>query len=324
MNHKQILPGIGAALGMLILILDGKTALEGAQVGIDLCLRTVIPSLFPFFILSIVLTSSFMGARLPLLSPIQKLCGIPEGAESILISGFLGGYPVGAQCISTAFHTGQLSKKDAERMLAFCNNAGPAFLFGMVATMFPNIKFTWALWGIHIASALCVALWMPGKTSQQISICGEPNLSVSKALQSSLRIMASVCGWIVLFRVMISFGERWFLWMIPVELQVLLKGFLELSNGCCELNLIPDLSVRFLICSSALAFGGLCVTMQTVSVTKGLSLRMYFIGKLLQAVFSLTLATGLIYQQWIPAIGMLLILLWKNRKNSSIHATVGV
>ena len=39
-----------AALGMLVLILDSKTALAGAREGIDLCIRTVIPSLFPFFL----------------------------------------------------------------------------------------------------------------------------------------------------------------------------------------------------------------------------------------------------------------------------------
>ena len=41
------------SLGMLALILDGRTAIEGARQGIGLCLRTVIPSLFPFFVLSI-------------------------------------------------------------------------------------------------------------------------------------------------------------------------------------------------------------------------------------------------------------------------------
>ena len=46
---------------MLALILDGRTAIDGARQGIELCLRTVIPSLFPFFVLSILLTSSLLG-----------------------------------------------------------------------------------------------------------------------------------------------------------------------------------------------------------------------------------------------------------------------
>ena len=117
MGKRRILPGVVAALGMLILILDTKTALWGATQGIDLCIRSVIPSLFPFFLLSGILVKSLMGAKLPLLRPVGRLLGIPKGAEALLISGFLGGYPVGAKCIRDAWNRGGISKQDAERML---------------------------------------------------------------------------------------------------------------------------------------------------------------------------------------------------------------
>ena len=94
--------GIVAAIGISLLILDSKTALAGAQSGVELCIRTVIPSLFPFFLFSILLTTSLMGRRIRILRPLCRLCRIPEGAESILIAGCLGGYPVGAQCVSQA------------------------------------------------------------------------------------------------------------------------------------------------------------------------------------------------------------------------------
>ena len=81
---------------MLALILDGRTAIDGARQGIELCLRTVIPSLFPFFVLSILLTSSLLGSSLAVLRPLGRLFGMPDGAESLLIPAFLGGYPVAA------------------------------------------------------------------------------------------------------------------------------------------------------------------------------------------------------------------------------------
>ena len=67
---------------MLALILDGRTAIDGARQGIELCLRTVIPSLFPFFVLSILLTSSLLGSSLAVLRPLGRLFGMPDGAES--------------------------------------------------------------------------------------------------------------------------------------------------------------------------------------------------------------------------------------------------
>lgn len=327
MKRKQLLPGIGASVGMLILILDGKTALEGAQSGIELCLRTVIPSLFPFFVLSILLTSSCAGASLPLLRPLGRLCGVPKGAESIFISGFLGGYPVGAQSISAAYHSGQLSKQDAERMLGFCNNAGPAFLFGMAASMFPRKGIAWVLWGIHILSALLAALTLPAGGSGSTKLRRQPKTSLSDALRSAVHVMATVCGWVVLFRVVIAFLKRWILWIFPAEVQVALTGLLELSNGCYELLSVNDVSLRFCICSGILAFGGLCVTMQTVSVTSGLSLRYYFGGKLMQTLFSLALCGGIVFGAWpfcTAAVLGSVIILRKTQKRCSIRQTVGV
>ena len=47
-SRNQLWTGLTGAAGMLVLILDAKTALAGAKEGIQLCLYTVIPSLFPF------------------------------------------------------------------------------------------------------------------------------------------------------------------------------------------------------------------------------------------------------------------------------------
>ena len=310
---------------MLILILDAKTALSGAQQGVALCLKTVIPSLFPFFVLSILLTSSLLGSRLPLLRPLGRLCGMAEGAESLLIPAFLGGYPVGAQSVAEAFRSGQLSKPQAERMLAFCNNAGPAFLFGMAGSLFPRKWMAWALWGIHIAGAVFTALAIPGGSGKTVSIPKKAPLSPSAALSTAVKVMASVCGWVMLFRVLLAFLSRWLLWMLPAAVQVAVTGMLELSNGCCELMAISDIPVRFCICAGILAFGGLCVTMQTVSVTAGLSLRLYFLGKALQTVFSLALAVAVVCGTWLP-FGILFLLFFgaKLQKKSRFPSAVGV
>lgn len=326
MRGRKLWAGTAAVLGMGILILDGRTALMGAGQGVELCLKTVIPSLFPFFLLSNVLTSAFLGSSLPLLRPIGWLCGIPKGAESLLVSGFLGGYPVGAQSIAAAYRAGQLPKGEAERLLAFCNNAGPAFLFGMAASLFPRQWMAWALWGIHISGALFTALLIPREDTAPVALSPGKPLTIAAALQASLRIMATVCGWVVLFRVLIAFLNRWVLWMFPVAAQVAVTGLLELSNGCCALTAVSSLTTRFLLCSGMLAFGGLCVTMQTVSVTAGLSLRYYILGKLLQTAFSLFLAYAVMTGAWLPFLTFLFFafFLGKVRKRSSIRAAIGV
>ena len=279
------------AIGLLVLILDTKTALSGASEGLSLCIQTVIPSLLPFFVLSILLTSMLIGSRVSFLGPLGRICGLPQGAESLILIGMLGGYPSGAQTVAQAYRDGAITRQDAQRMLPFCNLAGPAFLFGITGTHFSSTYAPWLLWGIHLISALFVAGVMSVKTDACAILRRAKPLTLIEALQKSLRIMASVCGWIILFRIIISFLERWFLWLLPPAAQVAITGLLELSNGCCTLSQISCEGLRYIIASGLLAFGGICITMQTASVTQGLSLKPYIFGKLLQLVLSVLLAS---------------------------------
>ena len=290
MKHAGRWKAAAAALGMLLLILDSRTALQGAREGIELCLRTVVPSLFPFFVLSGLLTSSLLGRDLPLLRPLERLTGIRSGTGSILLAGLLGGYPIGARSVADARRRGQLSAEESGRMMAFCNNAGPSFLFGIAGAMFPQAWVGWALWGIHVVSALAVGALLPGKTDGKVSAERSGSLSLPAAVTSAIGAMAGVCGWVVLFRVVLAFLDHWCLWLLSAEGRVAVCGLLELTNGCCALGEIENLGARFVICSGLLAFGGLCVTMQTVSVAQGVGLRWYLPGKLLQTGISIGLA----------------------------------
>ena len=327
MKNKQLWNRLGAFSGILILILDGKTAIQGAYFGIELCIKTVIPSLFPFFVVSILLTSSLSGLNIPFLGLIGRLCGIPRGAEAVLLPGFLGGYPAGAQCIAEAYRIHLIDKQDAQRMVAFCSNAGPAFLFGMISPMFPHSGYAWALWSIHVASALLVGILFPQKQGSSVTLVKKEYISLTAAVQLSLRAMAGICSWIVLFRVVIAFFSRWFLWLFPAECQVLIIGLLELSNGCMELSRISDLCRRFSVCSVCLSFGGVCVTMQTASILQGLSIKTYLQGKLMQTLFSFLLCCCIFRKLKMLILLFPIFLLWilGNRKNSGrIRPTVGV
>lgn len=278
------------ACGMMALILDSKIAIAGASDGIEICLRTVIPSLFPFFVLSILLTSTVSGSNIAVFRPLEKLCGIPEGAGHMLLIGLLGGYPVGAQTVALAYNNKDLSKQEAHRLLGFCNNAGPAFIFGVAGSLFTSRTTVFLLWIIHVVSSLIVAAILPGKTIRKCTIREVQPISLSQAMSKSIRILAGVCGWIILFRIVIAFLNRWLLWMLPEEARLLTIGAMELANGCSFLMQTQSEAIRFRICSVILAFGGLCVGMQTATVTRRLGTGWYFPGKILQTVFSYLLS----------------------------------
>ncbi len=286
-----------AAMGMLVLILDSRTALSGGAQGVDLCLRTVIPSLFPFLFLSGCFSAAFAGTKLTGLHALGELFFLPPGSEYLMIPAFLGGYPIGAQSVAQAYDAGYIQRAKAERLLAYCSNVGPAFLFGMTANQFGQKYFTWESWAIQIFSAWTAARLFgcredsPGPARQSN---GQPTFGI----ESTLWAMLKICGWILLFRIVASFLERWFLWAAAPWIRVSVIGLLELANGCCCLNQIVDEGLRFVICNALLAFGGLCVAYQTASVCGELNLRYYFAGKLLQGAVALVLAVGVYYRLW--------------------------
>lgn len=291
---RKIINGIFASLAMGIIILDTKTVVYGAQEGIQICLKTIVPALFPFIILSSIVRSALLGQNIKILHPINKLCHIPRGAESILLLGFLGGYPIGAQLITQAYTAGNISKRTAIRMLGFCSNAGPAFIFGILSIIFSRSIILWTLWGIHILSALIVGFFLPVDEESICNINNAEPMTLQTALKNAIRIMSLICGWVIIFRIIICFCDKWFLWRLANNIQILVSGLLELSNGCISLCKIHSEATRFIYASGILAFGGLCVGMQTKSVTQELACGYYFPGKIIQT--SLALLLSLIIQ----------------------------
>lgn len=290
MNGKKIVSLCVAALAMVLLILDAEAALISAADGIEICMRTVVPSLFPFFFLSAIINNALSGLSSPIFRPLRRLCRLPEGTESLLLLGMIGGYPIGAAGIHNAFTSGYISKDQAQRLLSFCNNAGPSFIFGMVSVLFENKAAVWVLWGIQILSAICVAALLPGTAGDRCVIKKAESLTATEALRLSVRSISVVCGWVIIFRILYGFCSRWFLWLFPKPIQVLFCGLLELANGCVSLSEIPSAGLRFILCAVFLSFGGVCVGMQTASVIGELSSRCYWKGKIIQTCLCLLFA----------------------------------
>lgn len=314
-----------AAVAMGVLILDSKNAVQAAAAGVDICIKTVIPSLFPFFVLSIFLTGALADA--PFLQPVCRLFQAKEGSEGVLISGLLGGYPVGAQAAAEAWSKGRVSKQNANRLLMFCSQAGPSFLFGMIAAQFPDTKYGWMLWAVQLLSAWSASRLTVVQNEQHTNSQEIRHITINEAIRKAIFAMASVCGWVIVFRVFLFFLDRWVLFVFPEPIRILITGTFELTNGCLALSGIQNVSTRFLCGAVMLNFGGICVLMQTASVAQGLDLGCYIRGKVLQTVLALCFSlcflgnlTGL-----IPIAGIFLLFRWGNlRKNSSNPAVVGV
>ena len=254
MNVKKYLKLSIAILCLFVLITDSKTAFDGASSGIKLCLYSLLPVLLPFCVLSKIICNSALGLKPRRISLLSKITGIPPGIEAIFVISLIGGYPIGAQCIDDVYRKGSISKTDAHRLLGFCNNAGPAFIFGVLAILFPTVIPLWGLYFIHILTAALVGIILPEKSTHVCCIPTVKEQPITKLIDESIRTMASVCSWVILFRTLLEFLKKWTLSLLTSTEFSIIAGILELSNGCIYLQMIDNLGLKFILASFFLAF----------------------------------------------------------------------
>lgn len=284
MRKGKALYMIIPVLILLLLLLESPKVTAAAADGIKLCIESLIPSLFPFLFITTVLNNYFMAVNNPILRLLGKACGIPAGAEAIFLLGILGGYPAGAQCISRSYQRGMLSKENARHMSGFCNNAGPAFIFGVGAILFKNKIALLVLWGLQVISAVIVG-YLTRVNSPETCKVVPTSQTIHEALMHSVKVMGIICGWVVIFRIIVTFLD-----FLPAALHTGIIGVLEISNGFFALKHVKNEGIRFIAAAVFLSWGGFCVLMQTAGLLDQMGIRQYLRSKMLQTflVFSLS------------------------------------
>jgi len=303
------------------LVLYPEQSMEAGRQGLLLCANVIIPSLFPFFVLSSLVVelgmAQYLGLALErLMWPLFRVSG---AGASALVLGLVGGYPVGAQTAVTLYKKGQCSKEDAQRLLAFCNNSGPAFILGVVGSgVFGRGTVGLLLYLSHIAACLCVGLLFRfcGKSDsrsttprsaahfQTTRFSSALTFSIKNSFASVLNICAFVTFFSVVIRLLFLCGVMDAAAALlsplfsscgldPALTQPLLAGLLELSSGVSSLSRITEPTGQIGMAAFLLGWAGLSVHCQVFSFLgdSGLSAGTYLMGKVLHGVFSALFAT---------------------------------
>lgn len=293
-RKSRLLPlGIGA--GLIVLILDSQHSAEFAWEGLELCLKTVIPSLFPLFVLSGWLLSFPVQEGNGVTRMAESLLSLPPGRGRLFLLGAVGGFPLGAQCIVQGMNQG-LTREDGEDMLGYCNNCGPGFLFGILPKLFSDAKLPGVLFLIQLEAAVAVCLLWPrhGPSKPMGTPTESQAPSLTQAISRAAASMTSVCAWVILGTVVVGFFRRWFVPLLPEAMGYVLTGMIELTTGVLNLQQLASPSMRFVLCAGFICFGGICVLMQisALCAPQGLSMATCIKQKLLQGGLGVVLAVG--------------------------------
>ena len=303
-----------AAAAMICLVFASDAVIESARYALSLCAELIVPSLLPFFIASALLARLGVPIRLGrLLAPAAKrLWGVSGCGASAFVSGLCGGYPLGAQYISELYSSGAVDKDEAERLLCFCSNSGPSFIIGAIGTgLFSSPAIGAALYLVHVLSAaLTGVIFRRGRAAppSEPAMTEQPPLSgaLVDAVESALRSVLSVCGFIICFCVLSGLLEHLGLYdaavrMVPESspygrqlLRALLCGMLELGGGVGAMRGLPPEPAVLAAAAFMLGWGGVSVHFQTMAVLSDseLSCRGHIFGRVVCALISAVLAAA--------------------------------
>ena len=305
---------ISAAFGLFAALLIFPQAAAGAvKDGLSMCVRVIIPSLFPFFAATNLINelgiSKLAGNALSPLS--ARLFGASGQGAAAFIIGVTGGYPLGASYIAGLRRQQLIGANEASRLLIFCNNSGPAFIIGAAGIgIFKSSSVGFFLYAVHILAALIWGIILSsggrGDICYDDDVLAEKSVSdaVTNSIKKSAEATVNICAFITAFSALNGILDAMGLFSsiagkiscaTGTELswcRALLAGVLELGNGIGSMEGLSVSPVNLALASLILSWGGLSVHFQSYSMLSGTDIKTarYMTGRFLIALTAAALA----------------------------------
>lgn len=266
----------------MLIIIYSEGCSKGALKGIEMCLKVLVPSLFPFMAVSSFIVKS--GLAFQLGKPFSKLTklifGLSGSFAPIILLSIIGGYPVGAKGISALVDIGAVSKSEAKKALMFCVCGGPGFIVSFVGTSIYQNKTV----GLIILASQVISVLILGVlinifskndySDKELSYKSVPfsNALVDATLDTTKGIV-SICAFVVLFSAFAGIIESIF----NNEIKSYIFCLLEVCNAVSTLSQLE-------LVAFAIGFGGLCVHFQIFSAVKNIEFNkfVFFLIRIIQ------------------------------------------
>ena len=226
----------------------------------------------------------------------SRLFDLPAASLVALILGSVCGFPMGVVSAAGLKRRGLLTKRQAERLAAVSNNAGPAFVTEVIgASFFGSRRFGARLFVLQLASALVLGtayLAVSAKKRQgndtaageapAVSAPGASRLTVifTEAVGQATLGVIRVCGFVVFFSVLVDAVALLFPALSETALAAI-SCVLEFTTGC---RLAATVKGRLgaAMCAFAVGFSGVSVLAQSAAFafSEGIGMKRTLVFKL--------------------------------------------
>ena len=300
-------PRAGTLCLLLLLLFTFAMLLRRADVttacmreGLSLCARAIVPSLFPFLVLSELLAVSGAGELLgaPLERIFGGIFGVSRAGCCALFLGLLCGFPTGARCAILSYERGSMGRTECERVIACASIPSSAFLISTVGgSLWGDAKFGICLYISALLSALFCGILLhvlqkrkEKEPFEKLSFA-PTNLHfeasmLPAAIKNATVSTLLICAYVIFFATLAGalalvlgrFAAR-------NELHATLAALLELSGGVSAAAKLQPQWLSTLLTGVAVGWSGISVHCQMLSLCEdhSLSLRPYLLAKLMQA-----------------------------------------
>ncbi len=273
----------------ILLTVYAPQSKSGVSQALVICSKTVIPSLFPFMFLSGFMTQSgIFNIKVRIFEKMSNfLFGLPQCALGVFFISALGGYPVGGKMTKQLYENGYLTQNQAQRLLLFCVNPGPAFAVSIVGlSLLGNVKLGYILYFSVLISNIIIAFLTRFIADSEIAVT-VPNEKTDlysafvRSGSAAATSIVSVCTFIIIF----SCFENILSSLINNDTVTdVLSGTLEVTTGCERLARFSSVPLL----SGVTAWGGISVHCQISDCIKktGLDLKLFLTSRILCAGLS--------------------------------------
>lgn len=286
-KFKRIAP---LCLIMLALFFSSEIS-KGIYSGLLFSVSCLIPTLFPFFILS----DMILSYGLPFINS-EKLGGL-----EVIILGLLCGFPHGVRASGKLFKSGAITEREYGRLVALSSTPSLAFVIAGVGTgMLNNASL-----GVILYASLCLSVPMLSLLLKKDGRCqnytySRPDFSLVESVKGAAQSSISVASFVIFFYGVLSFLSCF----VKNEIAILiLSSVLEIGTGCQRIAsaaITPILKMGLL--GFTLGFSSVSVFMQEISFSeKCLSKKRLLLLKLLRGAIVALIAILLtfIYKKWL-------------------------
>ncbi len=267
-THMKVIKLFPAIAGVILscfgLVMYPQQTAQGIKNGLALLAENIIPSLFPFMVLSTYISNSVFVEFLAKLfeKPAQKIFKTNGNAVIAVILGFIGGYPIGAKTAYEFYLAKKLTDNEVQRLFYWCVNPSPAFVITAVGTfMLSNYKNGIILYLSTVLSSLFIGFCARFFSNNETASYKPPHhISRKNIFLNSVSVgsdaMLAICGWVLTFSAIAVLADIF----APDEYSALfIKSILEVTTGC-KYATIYNLPLPLI--SAILGFGGFAVIFQ--------------------------------------------------------------